>query len=148
MQVLKTGAKRLWDAAHAFVAVLWGRREIKNLSPTLQVKHAARHQKMLLELASVLEQMHAWTSRMSARDSRAAKQVLKADAETGAAAPAVGAVTIKDRKQLLRAYVSARQRGLQGVLPPPYVAALATEAVATQPENGGEPPDEECEECR
>ena len=142
MQVLRTGARRIWDAVHAFFAVLWGRIEIRSLPATQQVRHAARHQKMLLELSGVLEQMNAWTSRMSARDSRAAKKTL-AEAGPAELVQPLAPMTQHDRKVALRAYVAARRQGLPGVPPP---AAVTTMPPPLQLPNDADG-DGACEEC-
>lgn len=122
MRLLSTVGKRLWDAVHAFVAVLLGRLTPRRLTPTQRVKHAAALQTDLLEVASLLEKMHAWTSRMAARDSRAAKKILDADADVapvGAASGPTPPLSGKDRKAMLRAYMTAKNFGFPGVPPPP-----------------------------
>lgn len=142
MQVLKTGARRIWDAARAFFGVLGGRIEMRSLPATQRVTHDIRHQTMLLELASMMEQMHAWTSRMSARDSRAAKKALSEDAPAEPARP-LAPMTQRDRKVALRAYVQARKHGVAGVLPPPAVTTAPPQLELPNDADG----DGACEEC-
>jgi hypothetical protein len=142
MQVLKTGARRIWDAVRAFFGVLGGRIEMRSLPASQRVTHDIQHQKMLLELASMMEQMHAWTSRMSARDSRAAKQALTKDAPVEPAAP-LAPLNQRDRKLALRAYVAARRQGLPGVPPPAAVTTMPPQLQLPEDADGDGP----CEEC-
>lgn len=119
MRLLKTGVIRLWDAARACFGILFGRLEVRNMRPTSKVKQSAEHGKAMLEVASLLEMMHAMISRMGARESRAAKKILEGDlgdAPASATEPQ-RPMSSKDRKQALRAYVSAQRFG--GVAPPP-----------------------------
>ena len=136
MRLLKTGLLRLWDAGHAAFAILFGRLEVRNMRPTSKVKQSAEHAKAMLEVTSLLEMMHAMISRMGARESRAAKKILEGD--LGDAPPAVSAaprpMSAKDRKQALRAYVSAQRYG--GVAPPP--APLEAPTAALENPNGDE----------
>jgi hypothetical protein len=140
MHLLATVGKRLWDAVTAFVGVLSGRVTPRKLSPTARVRHAAALQADLLEVASLLEKMHAWTSRMAARDSRAAKKLLEefpGDDQPGVAAGSVAPpVAPGDRKMQLRRFMTARAMGLDGV-PPPYVPGSATRVNAV--DDGGVP---------
>ena len=145
MSLVTMGGRRIWDAVRAFVAVLWGRIEIRSLPPTQRVRDAVKTQKMLLELSSMIEQMHAWTARMSARDSRAAKRALT---ELGAEEPAAPAAPIsqRDRKTALRAYVAARRQGLPGVPPPPAVTTVPAQ-LELPSQDGDGADDGACEEC-
>jgi hypothetical protein len=136
MHLLQTLVKRLWDAAAAFVGVLSGRMTSKPLTPLARVKHNALLQGELLEVASLLEKMHAWTSRMAARDSREAKKLLEEEGGEvpgevrGAALPAgaTGApLSPADRKLMLRRYVTAQRFGLEAPAPPPVASTPATE---------------------
>lgn len=144
MQVLKTGVRRIWDAAHAFFGVLWGRIEIRQLPATQRVMHDVQHQRMLLELASMLEQMHAWTSRMSARDSRAAKKALSSDTPAEPLIP-IAPMTQSDRKRALRAYVQAQRHGVPGVPPPAAVTAMPAQLEPPASDGDGDRPCEECD---
>ena len=136
MHLLTTLGKRLWDAVAAFFAVLFGKLTPRKLTATARVKHAAALQTDLLEVASLLEKMHAWTSRMAARDSRAAKKLLDEGAgeDVHVHTPAVsGAVSPHDRKMMLRAFVTAQDFGLPAAPPPPVVAAPAAELDGDEP---------------
>lgn len=145
MRLLSTVWKRSWDAVHAFAAVLLGRATTKKLTPTQRVKHAAALQNDLLEVASLLEKMHAWTSRMAARDSRAAKKILDGEPEPeilnpGAPPGSSPVLATRDRKAMLRAYVTAQKWGTGGVPPPP-----PPEQLSLVDANGDEPVTEEDE---
>ena len=140
MRLLTTLGKRLWDAVSAFVAVLFGRLTTRKLTATQRVKHAAALQNDLLEVASLLEKMHAWTSRMAARDSRAAKKILDGEepapgVNTGQVAPPL---TGQDRKAMLRRYVTAQRYGIAGVQPPPP-PPVEPEQFSLAETNGDEP---------
>jgi len=139
MRLLLTPGKRLWDAVTAFVVVLFGRATTKKLTATQRVKHAAALQNDLLEVASLLEKMHAWTSRMAARDSRAAKRILDSEEApaVGASPAATAPLTGRDRKALLRRYWTAQSLGLPGVPPPP--PAAAPEQLELADANGDDP---------
>ena len=121
MQLLKRWVLRLWDAGHAACAVLFGTLELRSMKPTRQVKQSAEHAKAMLEVTSLLEMMHNMISRMGARESRAAKKILSEVGEqvgpSGTEVPSTSPMSTKDRKQQLRAYVSAQRFG--GVAPPP-----------------------------
>ncbi len=126
MQLLKRWGLRIWDAAHAGFAVLFGRLELRSMKPTSRVRQSAEHAKALLEVTSVLEMMHAMISRMGARESRAAKKLLD---EVGGAEdlPAATALPMStgDRKKALRAYVTAQRYGTGGTPPPSAPASVA-----------------------
>jgi hypothetical protein len=136
MHLLQTMGKRLWDAVRVFVAVLFGTLTPRTLTPTARVRHAAALQADLLEVASLLEKMHAWTSRMAARDSRAAKKLLDEGGDehgepVGAAQALAGAtgapLSTSDRKQMLRRYVTAQRFGFEAPAPPPVASSPEAE---------------------
>lgn len=137
MRLLSTLGKRLWDAVSAFVAVLLGRVTTRKLTATQRVKHAAALQNDLLEVASLLEKMHAWTSRMAARDSRAAKKILDDEGPPSVGQPMVAtpALVGEDRKTQLRRYMTAQRYGVAGV-PPPSAPPVVTEDLSLAETNG------------
>lgn len=131
---------RLYNAIRAMTSVLFGRMQIGDLTPTAKVQRAAALENDLLEVAAVLEKLHAWTSRQTQREARGAKKNLE---ETVAASPApvvgTGGYSLADRKQMLRAYVSASRRGV-AVAPMP--APPVPQPSPFDPDNGTDPESE------
>lgn len=123
-RLLKTVTIRLWDAVRTFFAVLFGTLERRNMKPTLRLRQNAELENALLEVNSVLERLHGWTTRQGARESRAAKKAL--DSDFGAGGPEVTphpGPSTSSRKSMLRAYYHGRGA------PPP---------VAPVPNNNGD----------
>lgn len=131
---------RLYNAIRAGLSVLFGRAQIGDLTPTAKVQAAAALENDLLEVAAVLEKLHAWTSRQTQREARGAKKNLE---EAAAASPApvfgTGGYSLADRKQQLRAYVSATRRGV-AVAPMP--APPVPQPSLFDPDNGSDPESE------
>ena len=137
--------KRLYNAMRAGLSVLIGRTQFGDLTPTAKVRHAAALENDLLEVAAVLEKLHAWTSRQTQREARSTKKNLEAIGETPAVASVpVGAMSMADRKQRLRAYVSAQRRGLTPPpLPAPAMAPPVDQPTLFDPDNGSDPESEQ-----
>ena len=131
---------RLYNAMRAGLSVLFGKTQFGDLTPTVKVQLAAAIANDKLEVAAVLEKLHAWTSRQTQREARGAKKNLE-EAVAASPAPVLGAggYSLADRKQQLRAYVSATRRGVAvAPMPPPPVPQPAL----FDPDNGSDPESE------